>query len=204
MIPDGIYHVLTSWPMILVAIGTITLFKGEMRPTLILYSIAAYFLLPKIIPGLSLAEIWKFWPVLLIIIGLSIIYRPKKKRDFTMPEEMTSNDDGFDEIAVFGGRNIRMESQQFKGGKVTCIFGGSELQMTRCRMAGNSAVIEMTAIFSGVKMIIPREWNVKVEVVSIFGGFNDKRLYTQNNADNTPTLYIKGVTIFGGGELISY
>ena len=97
-----------------------------------------------------------------------------------------------------------MESQNFKGGEITAIFGGIEVQLTRANISDEGAVIEMTAIFGGLKLIVPRDWVIKVEVVSIFGGFTDKRLYSSPNPTQNKVLYIKGVTVFGGGELISY
>lgn len=204
LIPYPFYDVLTSWPMILVAIGLITLFKGEITPTLILFSIAAYFLLPRIIPGLTFLELWRFWPVALIIVGVSLMFRKKNTTPCFTPPLITQSDEAIDEVAIFGGRAIKVESQNFKGGKVTCIFGGSEVQMTRSRLSEQGAVIDMTAIFGGVKIIVPRDWVIKVEVVSIFGGFTDKRLYSPGDVNSSQTLYIKGVTIFGGGELIGY
>jgi hypothetical protein len=40
---------------------------------------------------------------------------------------------------------------------------------------------------------------VQVEVVSIFGGFSDKR--HSSTIDRDKKLIIKGVAIFGGGEI---
>jgi predicted membrane protein len=202
MIPANIYDTLTSWPMIFVAIGVISLFKRDVTATIIMFALAAYFMLPNLIPGVSMHEIWKFWPILLIVIGLSFIFRRKKNSPFV--QEMTiDNDMQMDEVAIFGGRVIQIDNQNFKGGRITSIFGGSEIHFTKARMAEGGAVIEIECIFGGTKLIIPRDWNVKVEVTSIFGGFTDKRLYTSPEVTSNKTLFIKGTTIFGGGELLS-
>jgi predicted membrane protein len=202
-IPDPIYNVLTSWPMILVAIGTISLIKRDFTPAIILYAIAAYFLLPYLIPGVSFHEIWRFWPVLLIIIGLSFLFRQKKNNKPFEFETYQQSDEVIDEVAVFGGKVIQVESPNFKGGKITSVFGGSEIHFTRARMSEQGAVIDVATVFGGTKLVIPRDWTVKLDVVSIFGGFSDKRLYVSPDPNSNKTLHIKGVAIFGGGELIS-
>jgi len=51
-------------------------------------------------------------------------------------------------------------------------------------------------------LVVPADWNVKVEVFNIFGAYADKRMASQ--IDYNKTLVIKGVTIFGGGEVKSF
>jgi hypothetical protein len=49
---------------------------------------------------------------------------------------------------------------------------------------------------------MPTDWNVKLEVFNIFGGYGDKRVRGQ--VDFNKTVIVKGVAIFGGGEIKSY
>jgi len=60
----------------------------------------------------------------------------------------------------------------------------------------------MVALFGGSSLIVPSDWNVKVEVFNIFGGYVDRRM--SNQVDYNKTLVIKGVTIFGGGDVKSF
>jgi predicted membrane protein len=73
-------------------------------------------------------------------------------------------------------------------------------------MAPGTNIIEITAIFGGMKLIIPDDWHVKVDVLSIFGGITDKhKLRVQNpGVEPESELLIKGVVVFGGGEIISF
>ena len=60
-------------------------------------------------------------------------------------------------------------------------------------------------MFGGSTFIVPENWNVRVEVTSIFGGFADKRsLAADTVIDNSRTLVIKGIIFFGGGEVKSF
>ena len=60
-------------------------------------------------------------------------------------------------------------------------------------------------IFGGTTIMVPKEWNVRVMVTPIFGGFSNKVFRNPiAPVDTTRTLIIKGVTIFGGGEIKYY
>ena len=65
-------------------------------------------------------------------------------------------------------------------------------------------VLDVTCIFGGVEIIVPGDWNIKVEVAAVLGGFEDNRKAPGKPVDPDKTLIIKGVTVFGGGEIKSY
>jgi hypothetical protein len=56
-------------------------------------------------------------------------------------------------------------------------------------------------IFGGSKFIVPEDWDVKMEVTTVFGGFSDKRHRSIVVPDASRKLVIRGEAIFGGGEL---
>jgi hypothetical protein len=98
-----------------------------------------------------------------------------------------------------------MITRNFRGGETVSIFGGSVYDFTDCELAEGKNVLEVVNIFGGSKFIIPSHWSVHVEVVSIFGGFSDKRRSGSGLPDlSSRELYIKGVAIFGGGEIKSF
>ena len=54
----------------------------------------------------------------------------------------------------------------------------------------------------GTELIVPSNWKIKSDVTSIFGGFNDKKYkYSTIEIEDGKELIIKGVLIFGGGEV---
>ncbi|MCT4589205.1 MAG: cell wall-active antibiotics response protein [Carboxylicivirga sp.] len=200
--PYYIEDVLFSWPMIPIAIGLFNLIKREYTAAIILLAIGTFFILPELFYSLNFRDVFKFWPLLLILIGGMFFFR--KRQASTFHKQQMSGDDYIDEVDIFGGGVSQIESQDFKGGKITAIFGGGEIYLDRCQMTSEGAVIDMAVIFGGTKITVPRDWNVKTEVVSIFGGFADKRnFFRETPNDPGKTLIIKGVAIFGGGELRS-
>ena len=200
-ITPNVYDVILSWPMILIAVAVVNFIKKEYVAGTMLLSIGIFFLLPDLLPEFSSSDVLKYWPVLLIFGGVLFIFRRKSHSNLSGIN--VDDNDVIDELNVFGGSTSNMESNNFKGGKITCIFGGGEMSFANSKMADKGAVIDVIAMFGGFKLMVPHDWNVKVEVVSIFGGFTDKRVFSRDSISDGKTLLIKGITIFGGGELRS-
>lgn len=183
-------YYLFSWPAILVVLGIVNLLSGNSRAAFILIGLGTIFYLNHF----NIIEIRTFWPVILIVIGLSFILRKKVR-----PKHITEADDNFfDEVAIFGGTEKKYISDNLQGGKVTNIFGGSEIDL-RGSKAQDGAVIEIFCMFGGVELMLPEDWKVNMGTTAIFGGLSDSRKSISSNA--TTTVHIKGFVMFGGGEI---
>lgn len=66
------------------------------------------------------------------------------------------------------------------------------------------AVIELTTIFGGTKLLVPSNWSIKSEAVTIFGGIEDKRRMQTVTETPEKILLIRGTVIFGGIEIKSF
>jgi predicted membrane protein len=192
--------------MILIGLGLINLFSKQHKfPGLFFIAIGVFFMLPYI-TDVPLDFKRMFWPALLILTGFAVIIRGRNK-NFTGHHHETSVDDNdlMDEMAVFGGGDKVITSQNFKGGKLTCVFGGTNLYLNRAILAEGKNVLDIFAMFGGSKIVVPEDWSVKIDVASVFGGFNDKRIKnTSAKVDESRHLIIKGFVIFGGGEIRNY
>jgi predicted membrane protein len=201
-LPYEVTDVIFRWPMIFVAIGIFNLIKKEYTAAIITLSIGGFYLLPHLIDGLSYRDIFKFWPIFIIMIGVAFYFKRRELKP--MYRTSGSADEYIDEVDIFGGGVTQVESKNFKGGKITAIFGGGEVYMDRCQLSPEGAVLDIAMVFGGTKITVPRDWNVKTEVVSIFGGFADKRnFFSETPNDPSKTLIIKGTAVFGGGEIRS-
>jgi predicted membrane protein len=205
MLPEFMYRTIFSWPMLLVVVGVIQISKHPNKTLgLILIAVGAFFLIPRIFPEYSFSFGQIFWPAVFLGIGFLILFKgsisPK-----TWKKETQNSADLLDEVNIFGGSEKRMITRNFRGGETVSIFGGSVYDFTDCELAEGKNVLEVVNIFGGSKFIIPSHWSVHVEVVSIFGGFSDKRRSGSGLPDlSSRELYIKGVAIFGGGEIKSF
>lgn len=201
MLSEEVWDVIFSWQMLLIAIGIVNISNDANRGIgWILIAIGGFFMISEYY-DLPTSFRHIFWPALLIIIGLTLIFgssRIFKRRDFTI----SKGEDFIEEVAVFGGRDRVVNSQAFRGGKIVSVFGGSKLDLTKAELAEGNVEIEIVSIFGGSTLLIPTDWNVKLEVFNIFGGYGDKRIRGQ--VDFNKTVVVKGVAIFGGGEIKSY
>ncbi|HLF35667.1 MAG TPA: DUF5668 domain-containing protein [Cyclobacteriaceae bacterium] len=194
-----------SWPMLLVLIGTyILLTKQRIIPSLIFIGIGLYFLMDDIFE-IYYDDFWMLWPLILIAIGISLVLRGRSAYydRHSKPGSKDSDLDYIDNISIFSGNEKIINSHQFKGGKITNIFGGSEINLLNAKLAAGNNYIDIVTVFGGSTIIVPANWNIKVDILSIFGGFVDKREYKETNPAE-PVLYIKGFTLFGGGEIKSH
>lgn len=183
-------YYLFSWPAVFVVLGVINLLSGNRRSSLIFFGLATIFYL-HYYDVINLRDVW---PVILIIIGLSFILR-KRSAPRSVSE---SSENYFDEVAIFGGTERKFVSDNLQGGKITCMFGGSEIDL-RGSKAQDGAVIEIFCMFGGTELMLPEDWKIHMDATAIFGGFSDAR--KNISANPTVTVHIKGFTMFGGGEI---
>jgi len=52
--------------------------------------------------------------------------------------------------------------------------------------------------------VVPEDWIVKSDILSLFGGFSDKRTLRPSEVDQSKILLIKGFVMFGGIEVKNY
>lgn len=204
-------HIIFNWKTLLIAIGLIILFSSENKiPAYVLIGLGVVFWLPSIGHyDIRLHQV--FWPLVLIGIGVVIISRRNVHSKFGSGQQgkMRTADgsvenDYIDDVSIFGGGIKRYSSQNLRGGNITAIFGGSEIDLTASQMSAEGTVVDVFTMFGGTKLIVPGTWQVRSEATSLFGGFSDKRHIKPAEVMNDKVLLIKGVVLFGGVEIKSY
>jgi hypothetical protein len=186
-------------------------------------------ILPDIWPGFFdwfIDDSRLFWYLIIIVVGLSLILRKRGafqsgdrndrhsrrpgRRSFNgdndTPDASTDfssgSNDFLDELAIFGGGDKIITSDNFRGGRITTIFGGSDIVLLHSQLAPGINQIEVFSMFGGWTLRVPPNWQVKTEVVAIFGAVSDKRYIPDSVVkDNTRQLIIRGFVMFGGGEI---
>ena len=214
-------HVIFSFPTILIIVGILILVNSEKKGVGVIFVvIGGLWLLPRIFPFIAING-GIIFSVLIIALGIYILTKRRGYAGYhhninqgsgsegsgtaNSSGEFVKDTDRIDDVAIFGGGHKFISSDNFQGGNVTAIFGGSELDLTRCKLAPGQNVLEVTAIFGGTTLIVPKEWNVVINVIPLFGGFSHKGMRGPNVViDPESTLIIKGVVIMGGGEIKTY
>jgi hypothetical protein len=186
--------------MILILIGISHLLTSGFHNAgvaLLLIAIGAFFQLVNL--GVLGGRVWTyFWPLLIIAAGLWIIFKPRPKGFGDKAPKI--QDDDLGAFVIFSGLKRRFESDKFRGGKATAVFGGLELDLTQAKLRDNQATIEVTAILGGIVVFVPREWKVVVDSSAILGGVDDKHKTTPATTVQ-PTLYVKATAVLGGIDI---
>jgi hypothetical protein len=68
-------------------------------------------------------------------------------------------------------------------------------------MQGDSAVVYASAIFGGIEIKVPDNWQVTSDGTGIFGGFSDETAHPPEGTPGLKRLIIKGEAVFGGVEV---
>ena len=152
----------------------------------------------------------ELWPLVFVLLGAYIIAGKRRRRiKSTVTNDTESsaraseiNGDTVECISIFGGGSKVVYSENFKGGNLVSIFGGCEVNLSQSKLAVGENVIEVTAIFGGSTLIVPPDWKVELDILPVFGGFGDKRTKDPSLVvDEKKVLVIKGIVLFGGGEI---
>jgi len=203
---------LFSWQMFPIAAGIYFGARQSFRPGgwLIPIAIGIAFLIDDFVPGIEMRHF--IWPAIIIGAGLFMIFRPRGRRsdkwtswknDSFSSATNDSDEEVLDMVSIFGGNQRNVISKNFRGGEAVSIFGGTELILTQADFTG-TATLELTQVFGGAKLVIPANWKIQSEVVSIFGALDDKRPQSQEGTDSSKVLKLIGTSIFGGIEIKSY
>ena len=211
---------LFTWPMILILIGLFVGFKHGFRGPgwAVMILIGSFFLIDDVIPDFSLHRY--IWPVGIIFLGILILVRPRKRNWEHWKEEWKNKDwgnnwkesaekyksysgeDYIDATTVFGGIHKAVVSKNFKGGDITVFMGGTEINLSQADING-TAILDITQIMGGTKLIVPPHWEIRSNLTSVFGSVEDKRQQEKvTNPDKV--LLINGTSIFGGIEIKNF
>lgn len=128
-------------------------------------------------------------PSLLIIIGLSMML----KGTFTAKNKTKATTNNH-YCATLSGQKISLPKEKFTGCKVDAIFGGITLDL-RETIIKEDAIIEASAIFGGIDILVPENTNIVSKGTAIFGGTNIKK---ENDDTNKYTITINATCMFGG------
>lgn len=198
-------NIIFNWQMLLIIIGVFILFFGENKTSgFILLVVGGFFILPEIY---SLPYNFRntFWPILLILVGIFILFRSGvfgRKESYEQKHLADETVSYIDEVNIFSGAERKISGKNFKGGRITSIFGGSELDLTDAKLSQGKNVIEVFYLFGGSSIIVPADWVINNKVTAILGGFSDKRTGLASPDDNSEnTLTVRGMVMFGGGEI---
>lgn len=194
-IADARYYI-RFWPLGVVAIGLAKLWQSRDTTSgllggAVLTGIGAWLLMDEF--DLIGASFRQFWPLLLVLLGGSLVWRGLAGRR-PAPNDTNSV---ISAVAVLSGVNRGNNSASFRGGDLTAIMGGCEIDLRQAQINGE-AVIDVFAMWGGIEIKVPETWTVVSQVTPFMGGFDDKTRPPQAGAHR---LIVRGFILMAGVEI---
>ena len=190
------------WPLILIFLGLAHLYNNRNIfdfSGLFLVLLGVTFLLATL-RVICWGDIWRFWPALLILLGISIIFR---RHPVAIPlaggAAAGSGDSVIQVTNILSGSDRRIISQEFKGGDVQNILGGTKIDLLEAKLAPGDWLLTVSTILGGVEIFVPRDWNIEVQPTNMLGGVDDRT--RQAPVAGGGKLVIKASALLGGIDI---
>jgi predicted membrane protein len=195
----GILHArsfLSYWPVLLVVAGFLKLFENDKASVRLWGGLLVAVGILLLFNNLRLIEfnIWRLWPVVLIVIGASAIWRVLKRKE--LPADVSSDLKG---TAILGGYIHKSVSPDFRSANFFAFMGGCEVDLRGSSIQQGTAVIDCFVCMGGIEIRVPENWTVSMDAAPILGGVENKTL--GGRSDENPKLILRGMVILGGLEI---
>lgn len=115
-------------------------------------------------------------------------------------EKWGDSEDWLDVTTIFGGAKRHVISKNFKGGDLTNLCGGTVIDLTHADIQG-TAVIDLVAIWGGIKLAVPPNWQVRLNLTHLMAGTDDRRMNKAVVPDPNKVLVVTGTVLMAGIEI---
>jgi predicted membrane protein len=205
---------------ILIAIwGVYTLFQRHYLSGFWILALSVGYLIHSHLPESDTPVEPYYWSGVLILFGVLLMIRKRLPQHaaFDNPfvsfkvgygdggEECVAADadettDGFVRISnEFSGTQRSVVDTEFIGGRIDSLCGGVTLDLRRAILPKGTTYIDVSLRLSGLELYAPSHWRIKYEGHNFAGGYEDKRLTTPSDADQTLVLrgelQMSGITV---------
>jgi hypothetical protein len=131
---------------------------------------------------------------MLVIQTVGLAFALRRKREVSLAPDPASDDVTL--TSIFGPLDFTSTAQAFRGGTLTCLYGGGILDLRGAVLAPGGATLRIQAFNGGAQILIQETWRLETKVIGL-GGVADARPRIDRSAD-APTLLIQGWAMLGG------
>ena len=194
-------HAIGFWPLVFIVTGCAALFGNGPRSGNylggVLIAVGVLMILGRL--GFFYVSWGTLWPLVMIALGGLVLYRSLGPGRVARPAAAAGAgaDSVVDIVAVLGGFERRISTQDFRGGEITAVMGGCALDLREASIV-KEAVINVFTIWGGINIKVPPDWTVVLNGTPLMGGFSEK---TVAPPDGSKRLVITGYAIMGGVEV---
>ncbi|MDO9549234.1 MAG: LiaF-related protein, partial [Candidatus Marinimicrobia bacterium] len=138
-------------------------------------------------------QIWRLWPVILIIIGIGMLLKRSSKNAGDTSDFMASSDDRLEINSIFSSTERQISSQQFRGGEINAVFGNIKLDLRSAKVVPEGCHLRANAIFGSIEIYVSPGASVNFKGFQFLGRVDN--LATVSGSG--PTITIDGDAVFG-------
>ena len=209
------FNVLSFWPTVFIVAGLLKIFQTHNRGGFVvgafLVAVGIFLTLEHL--GLLYFHIHDWWPLFLIGAGVLVLSKGSDQNDLgrRIRENLgigraqgVGGEDGkadglsyMNVASVMSGSTRRNDTQDFRGGELTAVMGGMEIDLRQASMA-SEATINVFAIWGGIVIKVPADWSVVSRAIPILGGAVDQTIPPPFTGKR---LIIDGYVVMGGVEI---
>ncbi len=119
------------------------------------------------------------------------------------PTIIPNSEDHLNSTALFSGIKKTILSKDFKGGKISNLFGSTEIDFTNADLNG-TAILDISQAFGSTTITVPGDWRIESDLSQLFAVVDDNRnnVYQTNKSDKV--LYLKGLSACASVEIQNY
>lgn len=189
------------WTLIIIIPCLIDFLDNKSRTGNLIGLIIGFLLLLAARDIINFSLVWKLiFPIVLVLIGLSVIFKNTTLNKINskikgINSSKTTQDKEY--CSCFSGQKLDFSNEKFIGCDISAIFGAVDCNLLDSEI-NEDVVVNASAIFGAVDIVVPKGINVKVNSTSIFGGVDNK---VKNSKDKQPTIYVNCTCLFGGIEI---
>lgn len=175
----------------------------------IFFSLAFLGIIYDVELGITAITPWTILLVaLLLSIGMSLIYTPKKKKKTVNHRQVDSKDfvvfdeeDGnqFDFSSSFVGSIKYVNSDNFESANIDAKFAGMKVYFDNAIIQNGHATVNLNVSFAGVELYVPKNWRIDNQMSASFGGVEEKN---RPDSMDGPILTLRGNVSLGGVTIL--
>ena len=191
------------WPSLLILIGLFNLVRNRRIQffSVILIAIGSIYLLNELeIINITFRQIMTyFWPGVLILIGLNLLFsRPQKVKPIepsTRPKHQ-SNQKEYN--SFLNSMNEQVNNSNFERCSVNSVLASTEVDFSQVEFKNDSASIEINSVLSSVLVKLPTGVRISLSGSPILGDISDKSM---GDPSSTKVLNVNFTCIVGSIEI---
>lgn len=187
------------WPVAIILFGLLKLWQsfdghGGSFSGFLVTTIGTWLLLEQ--TAFVRLSFWDMWPTLLVFFGAIMVWQSLSAP--RLRAAATDETDVVRAMAVLGSVVRGNNSSTFRGGELTAVLAGCELDLRNAAIDGE-AVLEIFALWGGIEIRVPDDWTVVSRVTPVLGGVEDTTRPPQGIGRHR--LILRGVVVMAGVEI---